>query len=66
MDRRVKTLEMLEMESEDDDAEPSTAFINHSKNVSANGTEAEQDSKVSLARRYVGELIQKVEFSEET
>jgi hypothetical protein len=60
VDRRVNKLELLENESEDDDAEPSSSFINISQNVSV--PEVDSDSKVSLVRRYVGELIQRVEI----
>lgn len=63
------------MESEDDDAEP-TPFLDMSRQVSnnvttgqGNGTDridctasVQEGSKDSLVRRYVGELIKRVEY----
>lgn len=69
---------MLDLESEDDDTEP-TPFLDMSRNASNNlagqggsGTDridgpisAKEDSKDSLVRRYVGELIKRVEYNNE-
>ena len=52
---------MLDVESEDDDADPAP-FLESSKQGDG-PSQKDQDSKDSLVRRYVGELIKRVEYT---
>lgn len=59
VDRRVATQEMLEVESDDADE---SLEQSHRGSSLPYAPEAASDSKHSVVRRYVGELIQRVEF----
>lgn len=67
MDRRMHTLEMCEVES--DDPDPSQQAFDLSRRSSGpavvHTSNQSKDSKASVARRYVGELIQRVEYQGE-
>ena len=63
VDRRITVFEDIEPESEDPESEEEPSIESkkgdHSKHLSGNSSE-----RAALARTYVGELIQRVEFGD--
>lgn len=65
MDRRMQMIEELEVESEDPDSEDLSQFLTRKENNSSH-VQSSVGSGSSVARRYVGELIQRVEYGNNT
>ena len=61
MDRRVHTFEMLEVESDDPEDLEDSSLVMDSRRSSLPVHDS-VNSKNSMARRYVGELISRVEY----
>ena len=63
VDRRMEVIEDLPVESEDPESEDLSNFLSRKENPAS---QASVESSVgSLARRYVGELIQRVEYGDD-
>jgi hypothetical protein len=65
VDRRMQMIEELEVESEDPDSEDLSQFLTRKENNSSH-VQSSVGSGSSVARRYVGELIQRVEYGNNT
>jgi protein phosphatase 1 regulatory subunit 7 len=65
VDRRMQMIEELEVESDDPDSEDLSQFLTRKENNSSH-VQSSVGSGSSIARRYVGELIQRVEYGQNT
>lgn len=65
VDRRMQMIEDLEVESDDPDSEDLSQFLTRKENNSSH-VQSSVGSGSSIARRYVGELIQRVEYGQNT
>ena len=63
VDRRMNMIEDLEVESEDPDSEPEGSGISANQVHITSLINSSQISNGSIARKYVGELIQRVEYA---
>jgi hypothetical protein len=61
----MQMIEELEVESEDPDSEDLSQFLTRKENNSSH-VQSSVGSGSSVARRYVGELIQRVEYGNNT
>ena len=61
----MQMIEDLEVESEDPDSEDLSQFLSRKENNSSH-VQSSVGSGSSVARRYVGELIQRVEYGNNT
>jgi len=61
----MQMIEELEVESEDPDSEDLSQFLTRKENNSSH-VQSSVASGSSVARRYVGELIRRVEYGENT
>ena len=65
VDRRMQMIEELEVESDDPDSEDLSQFLTRKENNTSH-VQSSVGSGSSIARRYVGELIQRVEYGQNT
>jgi hypothetical protein len=65
VDRRMQMIEELEVESDDPDSEDLSQFLTRKENNTSH-VQSSVGSGSSIARRYVGELIQRVEYGQST